>query len=422
MTSPDPPIATADARFYAEIPSFDRFEEVADARHYHPVPDGWRLVITDVRGSTKAIEEGRYKDVNALGAASIVAVTNALPGVLVPYVFGGDGATMLVPGASKDAVDTALRGVRAMARDAFAMEMRVSAIEVGELRRDGFEVSVARFQASKDVALAMFRGSGLTEAEQRVKDPLEGERYAIGEAAAPAADFRGFECRWRPIPSRHGVALSLLVQASADDSLAATEVYRRTIEAIHAIAAEGGAGCPVSPSTLHLQGLGDPFDQEARIRSGRARGVGYRLRRLVAQVSATIGSALMRLGWNALGFPGEVYREAVVANTDYRKFDDLLRMVLDVSEAQVARIRELLDREHRLGHLVYGMHTSPAVVMTCVIGDYGKNHVHFVDGADGGYALAAKQLKTQMRDGGGTSRRTRRHTVARSAGAEPPPA
>lgn len=34
--------------------------------------------------------------------------------------------------------------------------------------------------------------------------------------------------------------------------------------------------------------------------------------------------------------------------------------------------------------------------MTCAIDDYRTEHMHFVDGSDGGYALAAKQLKKQL--------------------------
>ncbi len=110
-----------------------------------------------------------------------------------------------------------------------------------------------------------------------------------------------------------------------------------------------------------------------------------------------IGRTLLGHGWNAFGFPGAVYREQVVANTDFRKFDDTLRMVVDVTEAQEKAIVAYLEREHAAGKLVYGVHEAPAALMTCVITEHQGNHVHFVDGADGGYALAAKQLKAQLK-------------------------
>ena len=34
--------------------------------------------------------------------------------------------------------------------------------------------------------------------------------------------------------------------------------------------------------------------------------------------------------------------------------------------------------------------------MTCLIDDRASSHLHFVDGADGGYALAAAEMKAQL--------------------------
>jgi hypothetical protein len=48
---------------------------------------------------------------------------------------------------------------------------------------------------------------------------------------------------------------------------------------------------------------------------------------------------------------------------------------------------------------VFGVHAAEAALMTCIITDLQANHVHFVDGANGGYALAAKQMKAQLRAG-----------------------
>lgn len=54
---------------------------------------------------------------------------------------------------------------------------------------------------------------------------------------------------------------------------------------------------------------------------------------------------------------------------------------------------------HEAGDIFFGVHVSKASLMTCAIRAYEGSHVHFVDGADGGYALAAKQLKLQYRSG-----------------------
>jgi len=83
--------AESDA-FYADLPGFIEFPDVTDLSRYVPLPDDWSVVIADIKGSTKAIREGRYKEVNLMGAACITAVLNALPDYSAPYVFGGYNA------------------------------------------------------------------------------------------------------------------------------------------------------------------------------------------------------------------------------------------------------------------------------------------------------------------------------------------
>ena len=41
---------------------------------------------------------------------------------------------------------------------------------------------------------------------------------------------------------------------------------------------------------------------------------------------------------------------------------------------------------------------SKEALMTCLVFDRQNQHVHFIDGGDGGYALAAKELKKRMLD------------------------
>jgi hypothetical protein len=45
---------------------------------------------------------------------------------------------------------------------------------------------------------------------------------------------------------------------------------------------------------------------------------------------------------------------------------------------------------------VYGLHISDRALMTCLVFERNGRQVHFVDGADGGYALAAKEMKQKL--------------------------
>ena len=92
------------------------------------------------------------------------------------------------------------------------------------------------------------------------------------------------------------------------------------------------------------------------------------------------------------------YVDEMVENSDFRKFDGMLRMVMDGSEAQYqGTARRTSKREFREGRLVYGMHKSSEALVTCIVFSYNGNHVHFVDGSDGGDAMAARGLKAQLK-------------------------
>ena len=104
----------------------------------------------------------------------------------------------------------------------------------------------------------------------------------------------------------------------------------------------------------------------------------------------------MAKGKLALATDWGKYKESLVENTDFRKFDGLLRMVISGSSEQRDKLVQYLENQYRNGLLVYGVHVSDNALMTCVISDYNQDHVHFVDGSDGGYAMAAKALKQRL--------------------------
>lgn len=382
--------------FFKALPEIRRFADVADASLYRDAPDDWLVIITDVRGSTRAIEAGRYRDVNALGVSSIIALENALPELELPFVFGGDGATLLIPEFARDRAEIALRGVRALATSAFDMSLRCGIVSVADLSRAGQRVAVARFRVSPHVVLAMFTGDGFVTAEQWIKDPARNAQHEVESQGSASCNLEGFECRWQPVESSRGVILSLLVSARGDSEQDKGKTYHHVIDQIERLVGIG-AGVPVSESQLHIGGPFGDFSVEARVLSGSASGTEFQAARKHAKKKATIGKVLMALGKSAGGFDGARYKSELVQNSDFRKFDDTLRMVLDVTSDQCSAIERTLAEAHAAGRLVYGVHRSKEALLTCFVRAYQGNHVHFVDGSNGGYALAAKQLKAQLK-------------------------
>ena len=189
--------------------------------------------------------------------------------------------------------------------------------------------------------------------------------------------------------------MSLLVSALSDDEAERAQTYRAVLSSFERIV--DPAGCsPVAENRLRFTGFWGDYSVEARIRSQVKAGSAYVAAHQRARKQTLVGNLLGSVGLSAGGFNGRRYKSELVANSDYRKFDEMLRMVVDLNKAEQYRFESKLAAEHRAGRLVYGMHRSPAALVTCLVRSYDGDHVHFVDGSDGGYALAAKQLKAQL--------------------------
>ena len=103
---------------------------------------------------------------------------------------------------------------------------------------------------------------------------------------------------------------------------------------------------------------------------------------------------MLAKGVRGAEFDPERYATEVPNATDSRKFDDSLRLVLDCNAEQKSAIERYLEDMFQSGEVIYGIHASHSAIMTCFILDW-KNHVHLVDGAEGGYTEAARCFKAR---------------------------
>ncbi|MFC4170592.1 DUF3095 domain-containing protein [Microvirga sp. GCM10011540] len=377
------------AGFYAGLPVFDRFSRLTDPAIYTPLPDDWVLGLSDIVRSTAAIEAGRYKEVNAAAASVIAAVANALGNHDFPFIFSGDGASFALPSSQADLAREALAAVAAWVRDVFGLSLRVALVPVHEVREQGHDVRIARFAASPDVTYAMFSGGGLAYAEQAMK----AGSYAL-EPAGPGTlpNLTGLSCRFDKIRSERGVILSLIVVPGADaDAAAFNDLIGRLLSLAES---KSGAGRPVPETGPRLAAPFTGFGLEARAlgTQGSSRLATYA--RLAAQRLTAF--AIFRLGRPVGSFDPVRYTRQLVDNTDFRKFDDGLRMTLDCTPALADRLEALLAEAQNQGIARYGLHRQDAALMTCFVPSPTRSdHIHFVDGAMGGYAMAAQALKPQ---------------------------
>ena len=384
-TEESPGLGADPSGFYSGLPIFDSFENLTDPTIYTPLPAGWLIGTSDIVRSTAAIEAGRYKVVNTAAAAVIVAVANALKDNDFPFVFGGDGAAFALPPQLRSLAAEALASVAGWVRDEFALELRVAMVSVDELRGRGVDVQVARFAPSPNVSYAMFTGGGLAYAEQRMK---AGEFALRPAPPGSRPDLNGLSCRFEEIRAENGLILSLIaVPASPGADLAP---FNRLIGRVLRLAESRTSArrpIPEGGPAIGSPFLGFDIEKRTLPHPGVMGTLMLAARRLVA-------FAVFRLNRPIGGFDPAIYRRQLVENSDFRKFDDGLRMTLDCTPALADELERLLIDAERDGVARYGMHRQDAALMTCFVPSATRSdHIHFVDGAMGGYAMAARALK-----------------------------
>ncbi len=371
--------------FYSGIEVFRGFSSLMEPSLYASLPDDWTVGVADIVESTKAIAEARYKAVNMAGAAVIAAVTNALEGREFPFAFGGDGASFAVAPEDLDRARDALAATATWVRDDLDLVMRVALVPVTAIRAQGLDVRVARYGPSANLSYAMFSGGGLGWAEAAMKR---------GEFAVPAAppgtqpDLSGLSCRFEEIPSARGLILSVMVVPARDaDQFAFRKVIEDIIELVER---SPDAGRPVPPGGPPLRWPPQGLEYEARAARG-----GPLFRRRVYVLGRTLFAyVIMRFGIKVGGFKPKLYTQQVVENSDFRKYDDGLRMILDCTEELERALTAHLAAAAENGVVRYGLHRQDAAMMTCFTPSAMRSdHVHFIDGARGGYASAATALK-----------------------------
>lgn len=388
-------MSDTNTHFYRDLEPFHSFvEEAFEPSFYVDLPQDWILVVADITGSTKAVEAGKYAEVNYLGAACIVAVTNALDRYTVPTVFGGDGATLAVPPVALSAALDALSATQRWGKVAFNLDLRVGAVPVDELKRRGASIQIAKMEFSPGNAMAMFRGNGFDLADDLVKHGADGKRFDVTAPSSDNAmpDLESLSCRWAPLPSENGNMLCLIVGARTLPEQT-DDVYREVLAQINEVVAlNQSVSSPVKTANLNFELRSEGIWKEAKTLPGPVWLNVFKVLpiHLIARFS---------FGFNKKvgNFDPVQYRKEMAINSDFRKVNGMLRLIVDCTETQCDSVEALLSELRKQGLIVFGAHRASTAIMTCVTPNIGNHeHVHYIDGSEGGLWSAAKGLKAQL--------------------------
>ncbi len=383
------------ADFYAGLPVLTEFSAVADPRNFAPLPADWHVATFDVRNSTLAVQAGNYKHVNTVGASAVTAMLNAAGTLEIPFIFEGDGSAFCVPPQLLEDAKAALVKTQEMAQSSFGLELRVATVPVATIRAAGLDILVARFRVSENYIQAAFAGGGMAYADKYMKDPATAPLCEVKPGSIAArGSLEGLECRWQDIPSRHGETVSLMVRALVP-AASATALYREVIAKVTEIYGSDEACHPLTPPILSLTPSLDArqLGNEVGVRAAGRGAFGKWLYLMRVRWLVVLGWFLMKFGLKTEFTDWSTYKDTLFRNTDVRKFNDIFRQILAGNPGQREALDAWLAERYAKRELVYGLHVTNRAHMTCLVFNYSGKHLHFIDGADGGLFLAAKQFK-----------------------------
>jgi len=367
--------------FYSDLKAIKEFNKLTEIKYFKRVPEDWYVIITDVRSSTKAIESGMYKTVNTVGALAIVSILNLTKGIKIPFIFGGDGATILIPPKFLEDAKSVLLDTAETAKDGFDLDLRIGIVPVKFIIEKGVDLLLSKYEVSKNYYQAIGTGGGLSFAEDLVKG---GKFNIVKSLSGVRADFGGFECRWKDVPSPKEETISLIVAAIGDNP---NKIYLNVLDKIDEIYGVDGRN-PINSNLLSLS-MGKELMAEGMVFSKSMMIVMFIYMKLFfSNIYQMLLAKASLLGFKAI----------IEKNVDYQKFDDTLKMVITGDKKHRKALELYLLELFKDEQIFYGIHQSEAAVMTCLVFQKNGEQVHFVDSANGGYALAAKKLKQQKKD------------------------
>ncbi len=378
----------ANDMFYSRLPinQITLSELLMEEHLFYKVPDSWHVLITDVKKSTAAVASGLHEVVNLVATGSIVAVLNIAykANLTVPFFFGGDGATFIIPPSILDAVMKALLLHQENTQRSYDMMLRVGHVPVTDIYGNDHNLNISKLKTSELFSIPVVLGDGLSYSEKIIK----GEDYMLKPLPVKEdeLDLSGMQCRWDKIkpPENYDEVVSLVVIAG--DGVKQSVVFKKVIDNLDEIYGKPERRKPITVSKLKLKTTLKKIATEMRVKLG-----GYSTIYLFRNwFNTLLGSLYFRTK------TGKTYLHQLVALSDTLVMDGKINTVISGTKRQRELLQAALDEMEKNGEISYGLFVSKESVMSCYVRNMNEDHIHFVDGSEGGYTRAAGVLKKKI--------------------------
>ncbi|MGJ8549061.1 DUF3095 family protein [Winogradskyella wichelsiae] len=382
-----------DIKYYNKLKNSNEtlVDLLANESCFSEVPSTWHVVVVDILNSTLAVDQGKHHQVNLTATGAIISVLNFIrkekQNIEIPYFFGGDGATFIIPTLFLNKIIKILDNYSLHIKKNTNLILRVGHISVAYLSTERASLKIAKHQLTDQLSIPIVLGNGLKKAEEIIKTNFE-ESYATNFEKA-LLNLEGMECRWKeinPIQTQKKVVCLLLDAINeADQRL----IYREVISEMDTFFGAFNNRQPIKSNNLKLNFSILNIWEEMKISLTKQK-FGYLLKKWF---STLVGKFYLNLSSN-----GKQYLKQIGQLSHTFMLDGMINTVFTAEQSKIDLFTDYLNQLEKDKKIIYGIHITHASVMSCYVLDRKTNHSHFVDGTEGGYTSAAKMLKQKLKN------------------------
>jgi hypothetical protein len=378
--------------FYKNIPknSLPLNELLKDEKLFFDVPESWSIVVTDIENSTDAVAHGFHNDVNLSATGSIITVLNTLKRlggkIKIPYFFGGDGSTFIIPNSLLNAVLMALTNYSKHINKTTELNLRVGYFGVKDIYANNVKLKISKIKHNAYLTTPVVVGNGLKYAERIIKERFKSSDISGKEKAE--LNLNGMECRWDQIYPNKLEKKVICLLVDCEDEKNQAEIYGTIIHEIDVIFGKLEKRNPISSDKLKLDLSLEKIKTEMYAKLGK-----YKTTYLINNWVITLFGVLFFKYFKS----GKLYKKKIAQLTDTIMLDGFLNTVISGTDIQIKELKSILDKLESSNKIVYGIHITHASIMSCYIENREKKHIHFVDGTEGGYTSAAIMFKEKLK-------------------------
>lgn len=377
--------------FYTKLKkhSLSVVELFDDAKLFIPIPADWYIFVVDIENSTQAVADGFHHDVNLSATGSVVIVLNELKKINkdlnIPYFFGGDGTTFLVPYFLQKTIKTLFENYRKHIKETTGLNLKVGGIPIKEVYAVNKRIEIAKLALNRKLTIPIVLGTGLQFAEKKIKaNFIEKSTNAKKNLSV---NLTGMECRWQEIAplKKEKKVFCLLATCPIDEYQ--IDVYREIMQKIITIFGDHHKRQPISSSKLHLDLSLKKIKKENLVRFGKQNYIN-----LIKNWFITIVGKYYFKIFDG----GKKYVNEISQLSHTLMIDGTINTVISGTQEKIDTFIIFLDELEKKGLIKYGIHITHASIMSCYVEDRKTNHVHFVDGTEGGFTSAAVMFKSKF--------------------------